>query len=97
MTTPAPTPLPAPGELLAALEEAGFTRFSTQPQYVGMVWPPGSGMQPSIIVPVDPDATDYRYGTELLLHILQRTARAGTAASAVLKSVTADPEPAGAT
>lgn len=76
-----PTPPIEPDRLLAALEAAGFTRYSeTAGVYVRMNWPKGCAPTGSIVVPLDATSPGYAEKVSILLADLARVIASGEAA-----------------
>jgi hypothetical protein len=84
-------PLPGPQRLLAALEAAGFSRYSTRPGLtVRMMWPPGITGAASIVVPLDPDAPYYPAMARAVLTVLDQAVTAGVAAHTAVQALYPD-------
>ncbi len=84
------TPTPPPDQLLAALEAAGFRRYSTSRDgsRIRMVWPRGSAANtPSVVVPLNQDTPRYRLLVAEMLATLEQVAAAGVTAAAVLEAL----------
>ena len=80
----------SPKQMLAALEDAGFTVYSQGAGgfYVRMQWPAGSPQySTSLLVPLDQTAPEYPKMMEAVLRELAKAATAGRAATQVLKAV----------
>ena len=83
-------------QLLAALEAAGFTRYSETPGvHVRMQWPRQPGIAAaigSLVVPINPAATNYSTQLGGVLAELARVVAAGDAASKALTGIGRKPD-----